>query len=98
MTNDHEDFATTFQAYTRNTFAMLRRAQRIEAHSGKIVLLEKMKFVASLIRLGSPDITYRNVVGWNTDTGEVSVKIQTTEVMFQNGLPLANQPLEWTTH
>lgn len=96
--NQFEDFATTFQAYTRDTFAMLGRAKRIEFNTGKTVLLDKMRFVSRLIRLGSPDIAYRSVVGWNTETGDVSVQIQTAEITLEDSLPTITGPLLWNTH
>jgi hypothetical protein len=48
-TNQFEDFATVFEAYTDNTAEALSLAQSRHAR-GKMVYLEKIKFVASLFR------------------------------------------------
>ena len=48
-TNQFEDFATMFEAYTDNTSSILATAQSRYSR-GKSILLEKVKFIAGLLR------------------------------------------------
>ncbi len=93
MVNRFEDFASTFEAYTRDTPAMVSRAQRIESLTGKTVLREKIAFVVRLFR-GFP-YAYRKLLDWDSQTGEVRVRIQRAEVKrLENGLPVVTD-LVW---
>lgn len=93
MINLWEDFASTFEAYTRDTSAMVARARRIEALTGKTVLREKIAFVVSLFR-GLP-YAYRKLLDWDSETGEVQVRIQRARVeRLENGLPVVTDR-EW---
>lgn len=93
MVNPFEDFASTFEAYTRDTPAMIARAQRIEALTGKTILREKIAFVVSLFR-GLP-YAYRKLLDWDSEIEEVKVRIQRASVVrLENGLPVTTD-LEW---
>lgn len=93
MVNRFEDFASTFEAYTRDTPAMVARARRIEALSGKTILGEKIAFVVGLFR-GLP-YAYRKLLDWDSQAGEARVRIQRARVQqLENGLPVTEN-LEW---
>ncbi|GEM_PF-3247043 len=91
MVNRFEDFASTFEAYTRDTPAMVARARRVEALTGKTVLGEKIAFVVSLFR-GFP-YAYRKLLDWDSEAGEARVRIQRAAIeQLENGLPVLENP------
>ena len=92
MVNQFEDFASTFEAYTRDSLAMARRAQRIEEATGTTILREKVAFVVALFR-GLPFV-YRKLLDWDSESDEAKVRIQRAPVQrLENGLPVIT--LEW---
>jgi parallel beta-helix repeat protein len=94
MVNQFEDFASTFEAYTRDSLAMARRAQRIETLMGKTILREKVAFLISLFR-GLPYV-YRKPLDWDTESEEANVRIQRAQISrLENGLPVVTDDLVW---
>lgn len=93
MTNQKEDFASTFEAYTRDTIGMVRRARHIEETTGKTVLLDKIAFVASLFQ-GQP-YAYQMKIDWDSTTGETDLRLQRASVHLEGAIPVIDEDLQW---
>jgi len=93
MINQYEDFASTFESYTRDTQAMVQRARRIESESEKTLLLEKIAFVASLFQ-GQP-FAYRLLLDWDSVAGQMALRLQRAAVRLEDGAPAIDDTLDW---
>jgi hypothetical protein len=92
-TNQFEDFATMFEAYTDSTEKILQTAQATHAR-GKPILLEKVRFVAELFRHERAGSARTFIYKTESLFGEVKI-LRASVLLESNGLPQIPQAPDW---
>ncbi len=92
-TNQFEDFATVFEAYTDNSVAALSLAQSRHAR-GKLLYLEKIKFVASLFKHERNGSTHTFIYRTESSFGEARF-LRASVPMDSENVPQIPSAPEW---